>query len=69
MAVTFRCGRFPSGVAHIRTPGGDIVDFVDGVAVVADTSLAAALRKVPEDFELSEDKPAPKPRKPRATSD
>jgi lactate dehydrogenase-like 2-hydroxyacid dehydrogenase len=66
---TFRCGRFPDGLVHIRTARGDIVDFADGVAVVDDQALAAALRKVPEAFEISEDKPAPKPRKPRAKSD
>lgn len=57
-ATTFRCGRFPEGEAHIRTPLGEIVTFVDGVATVADEALAAALREVPEDFQVTEDAPA-----------
>jgi hypothetical protein len=58
MAV-FHCARFPDGVVPIRTEEG-IVEFQDGVAEVKDAKLAAALRKVPDDFEITEDKPKPK---------
>jgi hypothetical protein len=69
--TTFRCGRFRTGVAHIRTAAG-VVDFVDGRAEVDDEKLAAALREVPAVFQITEEgraaaaadgDPAPKPRK------
>lgn len=63
---TFRCGRFPEGVVHIRTPDGQLVDFVDGVAQVTEDKIAAGLRKVPADFEITEDKP---PRKAKPTTE
>lgn len=48
--MRFRCERFPTGVAHIRTAGGTVVDFVDGSAEVDDPELAAALLAVPAVF-------------------
>lgn len=50
----FRCERFPRGVAHIRTAGGAVVDFVDGRAEVDDPELAQALREVPAVFRIVE---------------
>jgi hypothetical protein len=49
----FRCDRFPDGVAHIRTPSGRVVDFIDGHATVSE-ELAVQLRQVPAEFELTE---------------
>lgn len=51
--IRFRCERFPDGVAHIRTPSGAVVDFVDGQATVSEEQ-AADLRGVPEVFGLVE---------------
>lgn len=48
--MRFRCERFPTGLAHIRTAGGVVVDFVDGSAEVDDPDLAAALLAVPAVF-------------------
>lgn len=50
---TFRCARFPTGLAKIRTTRG-IVEFRDGVAEVDDEETAAALREVPDVFGISE---------------
>ena len=54
----FRCGRFPLGVAHVRTAAG-IVRFQDGTATVDDPTVAQALRAVPEAFAITEDGPDP----------
>lgn len=71
MAV-FRCGRFPTGEAHIRTPLGTIVLFVDGRAEVDDPELAAALREVPPVFEITQEgggePPASRPRAKKRTT-
>lgn len=70
----FRCERFPTGAAKVRTTAG-FVDFVDGSAVVEDAELAAALRQVPEVFGIVEEgaagsvasaaRPAARRRRPR----
>lgn len=51
--ATFRCARFPTGVAKVHTAKG-IVEFRDGHAEVDDEHLAAALREVPEVFGITE---------------
>lgn len=56
--ATFRCGRFPKGRVRIRT-SVRLVDFHDGVATVDDEKVAAALREVPEVFQITEDDPPP----------
>jgi hypothetical protein len=48
----FRCERFPTGVAHIRTASGTVVDFHDGRATVGDATLARELREVPAVFRI-----------------
>jgi hypothetical protein len=48
----FRCERFPTGVAHIRTASGTVVDFHDGRAEVDDADLAEQLRAVPAVFRI-----------------
>jgi len=62
----FRCERFPTGVAHIRTASGTVVDFHDGNAEVDDPVLAQELREVPTVFRIVQTSPepeqAPKPR-------
>lgn len=68
--TVFRCTRFPTGVAHIRTPGGAVVDFVDGTAVVEDPHLAQGLREVPQVFGIVEEgEPVPAEFQPGATID
>lgn len=52
--TVFRCERFPRGVAHIRTAGGTVVDFIDGHAEVDDPDLAQALREVPAVYRVVE---------------
>lgn len=53
---TFRCGRFPTGTAHVRTAAG-VVDFIDGRAEVDDPDVATALREVLPVFQITEDEP------------
>lgn len=50
----FRCGRFPSGTAYVRTAAG-IVEFTDGKAYVDDPAVAEALREVPGSFRITEE--------------
>lgn len=64
--ATFRCARFPTGIAHIRTDLGVVVDFRDGAAEVDDPEVAAALERVPAVFGITrtdtdtDDAPAPR---------
>jgi hypothetical protein len=56
--MRFTCSRFPDGEVPIRTSAG-VVTFVDGVAEVEDSALAAALLEVPDSFGIAGDKPKP----------
>lgn len=59
---SFRCDRFPTGVVHIRTASGRVVDFHDGRADVEDPDLARQLREVPATFRIvQESGPEPEP--------
>lgn len=63
----FRCERFPTGMVHIRTASGTVVDFHNGQATVDDAALAQELREVPAVFRIvqtdgPEPVPAPTPR-------
>ena len=65
----WQCTRFPSGVAHIRTPDRRIVVFIDGEATVDDPTLDEGLRQVPEVFGLVELDAAPDQGDPEAVPD
>ncbi|MCC5580589.1 hypothetical protein IMZ11_33725 [Microtetraspora sp. AC03309] len=60
----FRCERFPTGDVPIRTAAG-IVWFRDGLAVVDDPEMAAALPDLPAVFGITEDDTREQPAKTR----